>query len=105
MADITFLLLTFVLMTTEIKSEKGLMVILPPSLMETEPIKINKRNLYTKQINSQNQYLIESARQSPLNGLKEDIKKFILNRGRDKNLSDNPIEAIVSLKTDQGTRY
>ena len=105
MADITFLLLTFVLMTTVIKSEKGLMVILPPSLMESEPIKINKRNLYTEQINSQNQYLIEGARQSVLNGLKEDIKKFILNRGRDKNLSDNPIEAIVSLKTDRGTRY
>lgn len=36
-------------------------------------------------------------------GLKEQIKKFILNRGADPELSDSPEKAVVSYKTDRGT--
>lgn len=103
MADIAFLLLSFFLMTTVIKSEKGLMMLLPPITKDHQDT--NHRNLYSVQINSQDQYLIEGVRQTELTGMKDDIKAFILNYGRDKNLSDSPTEAIVSLKTDRGTTY
>lgn len=88
MADIAFLLLSFFLMTTVIKSEKGLLLLLPPPLIEKAPIEINERNLFSVQINSQDQYLIEGIRRSELTGMKDDIKKFILNYGHNKTLSD-----------------
>jgi biopolymer transport protein ExbD len=103
MADIAFLLLPFFLMTTVIKSEKGLMMLLPP-MIELR-VNINQRNLFSVQINSQDQYLVEGVRRTELTGMKDDIKNFILNYGRDKNLSDSPSDAIVSLKTDRGTTY
>ncbi len=105
MADIAFLLLTFFLMTTVIKTEKGLLLLLPTPLLESKPFDKNKRILFIIQINSQDQYLVEGVRRTELIGMKDDIKKFVLNYGRDKNLSDSPIEAIVSLKTDRGTSY
>ncbi len=105
MADIAFLLLTFFLMTTVIQNEKGLLILLPPPIQDNPVSDINKRNLFSIQINSQDQYLIEGVRQTEILNMKDDIKKFILNYGRDKNLSDSPTDAVVSLKTDRGTSY
>jgi biopolymer transport protein ExbD len=105
MADIAFLLLTFFLMTTVINNEKGLLLLLPPPILDKTILDVNQRNLFSIQINSQDQYLIEGVRQTELLNMKDDIKKFVLNYGRDKNLSDNPKDAIVSLKTDRGTSY
>ena len=42
---------------------------------------------------------------SDISGLKEDIKKFVLNRGFDPLSSDSPEKAIVSFKTDRGTSH
>jgi biopolymer transport protein ExbD len=105
MADIAFLLLTFFLMTTVIKNEKGLILLLPPSLEEGNPIPINERNVFNVQINSQDYFLVEGIRRPDLAGLTTEIKEFILNNGKDKTLSDSPREAIVSLKADRGTSH
>jgi hypothetical protein len=40
-----------------------------------------------------------------LDGVREEIQRFILNNGKDRSSSDSPKEAVVSLKTDRGTTY
>jgi biopolymer transport protein ExbD len=104
MADIAFLLLTFFLITTEIKNHKGIPMLLP-QWVTAPPIQRNARNLFTIQINSQNQFLIEEKPKENLIGVKDWIKKFILNNSVDPSLSESPLEAIVSLKTDRGTTH
>jgi biopolymer transport protein ExbD len=105
MADIAFLLLTFFLITTTIQNDKGLTIILPPHLIEVTSIPIHERNLFKIQVNSQNQFLVEGDLRKDLKGLREELKKFILNPERDPNLSENPVKAVVSLKTDRGTTH
>lgn len=105
MADIAFLLLTFFLTTTVINNDKGLTLMLP--MWEEHPIKIdkNQRNLFTVQLNSENSLLIEGEPRNNLNGVTEQTKRFILNNNADPTLSENPLEAVVSLKTDRGTSH
>lgn len=104
MADIAFLLLTFFLMTTVIKDEKGLTLLLPPH-QEGPLQEIPERNLYTIQLNAADELLVEKERRSSLDGLKNEIKLFILNNGSNPSLSDSPQAAIVSLKTSRGTSH
>ncbi|MBX2898203.1 MAG: biopolymer transporter ExbD [Cyclobacteriaceae bacterium] len=105
MADIAFLLLTFFLMTTVIKNEKGLMLMLPQ--WSEEPVKsiLNDRNVFTIQINSENEFLVEGELRTSLEDVMPEIKKFILNNNTDPLLSENPEIAVVSLKTDRGTTH
>lgn len=104
MADIAFLLLIFFLVTTTIASDKGLPIRLPPKKDEITQVKLNKRNVFSVLVNSQNMLLVE---EQPMNikDLKETAKKFILNNGKDVESSESPIKAIISLKTDRGTNY
>ncbi|MCW5911110.1 MAG: biopolymer transporter ExbD [Cyclobacteriaceae bacterium] len=103
MADIAFLLLTFFLMTTVIKNEKGLTLMLPQWNEENIISELHQRNVFTIQVNSENQFLIEGEPRNALDGVTDEIKKFILNNNIDPSLSENPEKAVVSLKTDRGT--
>ena len=105
MADIAFLLLTFYMVTTEIKDNKGLALILPPFAPETPSTDVNNRNLFSIRINSSDGLMIEGKEVVSLSGIRNDIKKFILNNKQDPSLSDSPEEAVVSIKTDRGTSY
>ena len=106
MADIAFLLLTFFLVTTTMPNDKGLSMQLPPP-PETQPedIKIPERNMFKIQVNSSDALLVEGEPMQDVSGLKDMIKKFILNNGADPTSSDSPEEAIVSFKTDRGTTH
>ncbi len=106
MADIAFLLLTFFLVTTTMPNDKGLSMLLPPP-PETQPedVKIQERNMFKIQVNSSDALLVEGEPMQDVSGLKDMIKKFILNNGADPNSSDNPEKAIVSFKTDRGTTH
>jgi len=105
MADIAFLLLTFFLMTTVINNYKGLMLQLPV-WSETPPLSdVNDRNLFKIHINSENNFLIEDAARQDLIGVKDEIKKFVLNNGKESGLSENPVKAVVSIKADRGTSH
>lgn len=104
MADIAFLLLTFFMVTTVMNEEKGLTLMLPP-LAETPPAPIHDRNLYAIQLNSANQLMAEGEVTHDLPALKEDIKTFLLNYGKNPGLSDSPIQAVISLKADRGTSH
>jgi biopolymer transport protein ExbD len=107
MADIAFLLLTFFLMTTTIANDKGLSLILPPppEAQPPEDVKIKEHNMFKIAVNSTDAIAVEGEYLSDVSSLKEDIKKFILNNGRDPHSSDSPAKAVVSFKTDRGTSH
>ncbi|MFY0651473.1 MAG: biopolymer transporter ExbD [Cyclobacteriaceae bacterium] len=106
MADIAFLLLIFFLVATTLQFDKGLTLKLPPNPEEKEiTVPIKERNLFKILINSNQHILVEGEVRQDLLGLKDEIKTFVLNNGRDEKLSENPEKAIVSLKTNRGTKY
>ena len=106
MADIAFLLLIFFLMVTTIESNEGLARRLPPMPEPDQEIisDVNKRNVFEVRVNSSDQLLVEGD-YATMDNLKDLTKGFILNFGKNPNLSDNPKEAVVSLKNDRGTTY
>lgn len=107
MADIAFLLLTFFLVTTTIANDRGLSIILPPppEAQPPEDVKIQEHNMFKIQVNSSDNLLVEGEPMKDIAPLREQIKKFILNRGSDPLSSDTPEKAIVSYKTDRGTSH
>jgi biopolymer transport protein ExbD len=108
MADIAFLLLIFFLVSTQMASDKGILMQLPPKPDPNLPppeVKANERNIFKIQVNSQDQLLVEDEPLADVTALKEMVQDFVLNPNNDENLSENPEEAIVSLKTDRGSSY
>ena len=130
MADIAFLLLIFFLVTTTIASDKGILNILPPKQDPNVPppdIKKNERNIFNVLINANNDLLVEGEYRRSAEGLDQDFKAFILNFGapdeeatalynslpaslqaqaqRKADSSDDPGEAVISIKTNRGTSY
>jgi biopolymer transport protein ExbD len=105
MADIAFLLLIFFLVTTQIASDKGLPMVLPPKKEDNAPqTQVNERNIFLVQINSRNELLVEGDRME-LGNIKENAKRFLTNNGQDPEMSDSPQDAVVSIKADRGTEY
>ncbi|MFC2114301.1 ExbD/TolR family protein [Bacteroidota bacterium] len=106
MADIAFLLLIFFLMVTTIETNEGIARKLPPmpDPNMTVDVTVNKRNVFEVRVNSSDQLLVEGE-YATIKTLKDLTKRFILNYGKDRTLSDNPQEAVVSLKNDRGTSY
>jgi biopolymer transport protein ExbD len=105
MADIAFLLLVFFLVTTEMATDQGIPVLLPPWSDEPPPpVEQNDRNTLQVLINSRNQLLVEEEL-FRVEQLRDYTKRFILNNGRDPEMSDSPQKAIISFKGDVGTSY
>ena len=107
MADIAFLMLTFFLVTTTIANDRGLSLVLPPppEAQQEEEVKIQEHNMFKIAINSTDALAVEGEYVNDVSGLKDMIKKFVMNYGADKTMSDNPQKAIVSFKTDRGTSH
>jgi biopolymer transport protein ExbD len=107
MADIAFLLLTFFLVTTTIANDRGLSLVLPPppEAQPPEDVKIKEHNMFKIQLNSSDALLVEGEPMSDVSGLKDMIKEFVLNYGKDAKSSDSPMKAVVSFKTDRGTSH
>ena len=104
MADIAFLLLAFFMIATTVNNEKGITLMLP-SIQISPPQPIHDRNLFTININSFDQLMVEGERRETIKGLRNELMKFIMNNGDEANLSISPEKAIVSFKTDRGTSY
>ena len=133
MADIAFLLLIFFLVTTTIANDKGILMSLPPKPDPNEPppeVKTHDKNIFKIQANSLDRLLVEDEPMTDVTQLRGMIKDFVLNfgkpssegvqlfnslpptlrshiksRGRRRNSSDEPSEAVVSFKADRGTSY
>lgn len=138
MADIAFLLLIFFLVTTQIATNKGLTMQLPPKVEDQQDVKIPERNILKIQLNSADKILIEEeiitdvtkirdlvydfvlnfggpdnvkrgayqmSDQETFNTLPASMQAYIRNNLSDKNSSDGPSKAVVSLRTDRGSGY
>ncbi len=105
MADIAFLLLIFFLVVTEIKTEKGIPVKLPPWSDEPPPdVEVNDRNAFVVLVNSRDELLVE-GQPTTIKQLKRKAKEFIENPRRDPTLSSSPQQAVISFKGNRGTSY
>ncbi len=118
-ADISFLLLTFFLLTSSINTEQGIPRKLPPPKTDdTEEVKadINKRNVLNVLVNYLDQISV-NGEVMPVSELKDKAKEFFSNPTNDPSLPEKvnkPIDGIgdfavskgvVSLTNDQGTSY
>lgn len=119
MADISFLLLIFFLVTTTIESDRGITRRLPPIDESQEEVTttIRERNILTIIINSSGDLLVNDEPMS-IERLRETTTDFIDNgagtgsdecsycRGKkDPQSSDNPQKALVSIQFDRQTKY
>ena len=121
MADISFLLLIFFLVTTSMDVNQGLARRLPapiPPDQKVEDTEINKRNLLVVKINSLNQLMVQGQLMD-VRQLREEAKKFILNANDDAfypKLVEEDFGApfgvirytrdhVISVQNDVDTRY
>ncbi len=103
MADIAFLLLVFILVTTTIDIDKGILVKLPP--MQNKPFPpIPKRNILSVKINFNDELMVRGERMY-VEQLKDKTKEFIMNPDKSESLAVAPNQAIISLQNDRSTSY
>lgn len=105
MADIAFLLLIFFLVVTTFDTDKGIQRKLPPMPEGPPPkVDVNQRNVFIVLLNAADKLLVEGE-PLQISQLKDKAKRFILNPNNNKDLSENPKEAVISLKNESGTSY
>jgi biopolymer transport protein ExbD len=117
MADISFLLLTFFLLTSSINTEQGIPRRLPPpSDDKPKEIEIRQRNVFTVIVNFNDQ-IFANNQLIPLTQLTFRAKEFLENPINDPNLPEKetklienmgeyPVsKGVLSLKNDQSTSY
>ena len=121
MADISFLLLIFFLVTTSMDVNQGLARRLPapiPPDQKVEDTDINKRNLMIVKINSANQLMVQGQLMD-VKQLRETAKEFIKNENDEPNLPklveedfEEPIgvqrytkDHVISVQNDVDTQY
>lgn len=120
MADISFLLLIFFLVTTSMATNMGLSRRLPPPLPEDQvapDVEVNKRNVLVVLINTNNQLMVQGEQMS-VKDLRKKAKEFIKNEYNAQNLPELfPTEIpslgvmnvtrdhVISLQNDRGTEY
>jgi biopolymer transport protein ExbD len=117
MADISFLLLTFFLLTSSINTDMGISRKLPPPVNPDEkPPEIKKRNIFTVLVNSNDQLLVNGGL-GDVSTLKERTIEFLTNPSNDPNLPEKTIKyidllgnievskGVISLQNDRGTSY
>jgi biopolymer transport protein ExbD len=119
MSDISFLLLTFFLLTSSINTEQGIPRKLPPPKTEDakdKQIDINRRNVLNVLVNFRDQISV-NGEEIMITELKAKAKEFFSNPTNDPNLPEKiskPIDGIgdfpvskgvVSLTNDQSTSY
>ena len=118
-ADIAFLLLCYFLMTTTMGSQTGLSRRLPPMPTEEqqqENQKVNRRNIITVKINSQDR-IFAGGEPIDISMWKDKIREFLTNPRNDENLPERvmtdiegfgqyPVsKGVISLQNDRGTSY
>lgn len=116
MADISFLLVTFFLLTSSIDTDQGITRKLPPPVVIETKIDIKTRNVMNVLVNKSDLLLVQGK---PMNirDLKDNAKEFLTNP---QNREDFPemeerdipelgkvrvTKGVISLKNDRGTSY
>jgi len=104
MADIAFLLLIFFLVTTQIDVDKGIFVKLPFWQEDIPVTDMKSNNVFTIKVNGENQLLVEGEK-GQIDGLRDQVKEFIMNPSGKPTLASAPNKAVVALQNDRGTSY
>ncbi|MCR4737501.1 MAG: biopolymer transporter ExbD [Bacteroidales bacterium] len=119
MSDISFLLLTFFLLTSSINTEQGIPRKLPPPKADDtkeQQVDINRRNVLNVLVNFRDEISV-NGEVMMVSELKDKAKEFFANPTNDPSLPEKvnkPIDGIgdfpvskgvVSLTNDQGTSY
>lgn len=94
MADISFLLLLFFLVTTVIDVDTGIGLVLPPSAEDTDIVKVKTENLIRVLINAAGDVLLDDEVTSV-----PQIHEIVANKLR------NNRKLIISIKVDRETPY
>jgi biopolymer transport protein ExbD len=117
MADISFLLLTFFLLTSSINTDMGISRKLPPPIDKTvTPPEIKKRNIFTVLVNANDQLMVNGSI-GDISTIKAKTIEFLSNPASDPNLPEKIIKyidllgnievskGVISLQNDRGTSY
>lgn len=117
MADISFLLLTFFLLTSSINTDLGITRKLPPPPDPTvKPPDVKERNILKVLVNKSDRLLVQS-KPIDISQLRAVAKDFLSNPTNDPNLPEveqrtidnlgtvRVSKGIISLKNDRGTSY
>lgn len=118
MSDISFLLLAFFLLVSNINTDQGIARRLPPPLPpnQPDPPEIKERNIFEVKINSKDR-LLYNGELGDISDLKDRAKEFLGNPNNDENLPEKNIQhidllgdmpvskGIISLQNDRGTSY
>ena len=117
MADISFLLLVFFLVTTTMDTDSGITRRLPPPVEDPEmDVKVKERNIMNVMINKYDKMLV-NGKPGDIATLKDMTKEFITPRPNDEKAPETEVKEIellgnvmlskgvVSLKNDRGTSY
>lgn len=111
MADISFLLLAFFLMVSDIKTDKGIARVLPPIPKENaEKPEIHQRNIFTVLVNSEDRILTTNStgglEPCTIDQLKGRVKTFLQGDRRENpnlpELEDTYIEGLGNYKVSKG---
>lgn len=91
MADISFLLLTFFLLTSSIDTDLGILRKLPPPLPpDVEAPDVNKRNVLNVLVNKYDQLMV-SGKPTDINSLRQVAKDFLSNPTNSPDLSESKL--------------
>lgn len=117
MADISFLLLIFFLVTTTMDTDSGITRRLPPPVENPEQdVKVKERNIMNVMINKYDKLLV-NGKPGDVATIKDLTKEFITPRPSDEKAPETEVKEIellgnvmlskgvVSLKNDRGTSY
>ena len=117
MADISFLLLIFFLVTTTMDVDSGITRRLPPPVEDPEmDVKVKERNIMNVMINKYDKMLV-NGKPGDITTLKEMTKQFITPDPNNEKAPETEVKEIellgnvmlskgvVSLKNDRGTSY
>ena len=117
MADISFLLLTFFLMTSSINTDTGIARRLPPPLPPNqETPEVRERNIFVVKINSKDRLLFDGEI-GRVEDLRDRAKTFLSNPDNRPNLPEKVVQdipllgkvevskGVISLRNDRGTSY
>jgi biopolymer transport protein ExbD len=117
MSDISFLLLAFFLMVSNINSDMGIARKLPPPLPENvDPPEVRERNIFVVMVNKDDRLLFNTE-YGRIEDLKDRAKEFLGNPNNDihmpeKTPTDIPglgtydvSKGVISLRNDRGTSY
>lgn len=117
MADISFLLLIFFLVTTTMDTDSGITRRLPPPVEDPDmDVKVKERNILNVMINKYDKLMV-NGKPCQVDDLKQITKEFITPNPNDEKAPEVEVKEIdlignfmtnkgvVSLKNDRGTSY